>query len=135
MPLTILVPMILIGLPLVIGLVYLAGSTWKREELTADLTRKLFNLDHPGVDCQKVIVDDARNTALISRDGFLVGLVAAVGNNYLTRQLNNGMIKGFTETRHGIDIRLNDFTLKQVQMEIADLELKNTAIQQLKSVE
>ena len=135
MPLTILIPLILVGLPLVIGLVYLAGGRKEREKLTGQYAETLFNLDFPGTECEQVVVDDDAQTALIARNGAVIGIVTEFGQNHITRNIDYHTFKAFKETEQGVDVWLNDFTLKHIGMAFADPDKRNDVLKLLKSSE
>ena len=124
MPLTILVPMILVALPLIIVTVYLVGNRKPRPKLNEQFACERFNLDFPGTDCQRVFVDDPGKTALIAQDGVMIGLVTEIGQNFITRKLDKRIIKSVKETGDGIDLWFHDFTLKHVRMDIANAEVR-----------
>jgi hypothetical protein len=110
----------------------LAGTSKKRKELTVASATELYNLDYPSATCQKVLVDDERNTALVCGQGNLIGLVTGLGQNYITREFKPGLVRQFEETRSGIELWLNDFTLKRIKLTINDPEQKSSTVKQLK---
>ena len=58
MPLSILVPMILIALPIVLVLVYLQSKDKPPLQLNETVARSQFILEHPGFEVDDIIVSD-----------------------------------------------------------------------------
>lgn len=125
MPLSILVPMIMVGLPLVIGLVYYVNKNKKHTSLTPELASSLLQADFAELNVKSVVIDDTASTAVVSTDdNDKIGLIAAMGQNFITRIGEPGFIKSVDETETGISIRTNDFTLRQIRLEFSDHETR-----------
>ena len=121
MPLHILVPMILIGLPLVIGIVYWTGREKEKPALSQELIRTRFAEDFPAFDVREAIISDNGNSALLfPADNSEAGLLHSMGQNYLTRLLGKDFVREVKETPQGIDLYVNDFTLKRIAFPLTD---------------
>lgn len=113
--------MIMIGLPLVIGLVYWSNRNNPSQELTGVIASVRFAEDFPAFRHSEVIVaDDCKTAFLVSDSGVEVGLVHQIGQNYLTRMLVHGSVKGVKDTGNGIDLYVNDFTLKKISVPVSN---------------
>ncbi len=118
MPLSILVPMILVGLPVVIGLVWWVNKENSHEVMTVVGAKERFGIDFPNLDIEAVVIsDDGRSALLKLFDGEGFGLVHRVGQNYLTRLLDENVLHGFETNEKGVAFNLKDFTLKRVVFE------------------
>ncbi|MEM9278637.1 MAG: hypothetical protein AAGA76_08690 [Pseudomonadota bacterium] len=132
MPLYILVPMILVGLPLVIVLVYWTTRDRKSEPLYAETAKERFLRDFPNFRIKEVMISDHGNSALVfSGQGGETGLVYEIGKNHLTRLLDEHTIIKVEETKAGIDLYVNDFTLKKISLPFSDVETRRRALNQL----
>ncbi|MEM7216241.1 MAG: hypothetical protein AAF423_11925 [Pseudomonadota bacterium] len=132
MPLYILVPMILIGLPVVIILVYWTTRDRRSDPLNPQTVEKRFTRDFAGFRSSSVIISDSGNSAfLVSKDSDEVGLLYAVGKNYLTRLLDRNAIRKIEETKSGIDLYVNDFTLGKISVPLSDIETRQSMVKRL----
>ena len=115
MPLSILVPMILIGLPVVIGLVWWVNKNKEQKDLEDELTRSRFLLDFPNVKIVSVVISDDGKTAFLqlSETGN-VGLVHQIGQNFLTRTIDRQTLESIERTDGTVVLKLRDFTLKKL---------------------
>lgn len=115
MPLSILVPMILVGLPVVIGLVWWVNKNNEQNDLEDELARSRFLLDFPNVKIVSVIVSDNGKTAFLKlSDETEIGLVHQIGQNFLTRVVNRQTLESMEITDNTVILKLRDFTLKKV---------------------
>ena len=115
MPLSILVPMILIGLPVVIGLVWWVNKDNENVGLKQELARNRFLLDFPNAELGAIVICDNGKTALLelmNKAG--LGMVHGLGQNFLTRELTKASIISLEEDAENLVIRLRDFTLKKL---------------------
>lgn len=120
MPLYILVPMILVGLPLVIGLVYLTTKREHQPALDETLAISRFKEDYPNCTISNVILsDDGANAFLLIEGEERIGLVAGVGKNYLTRMIGSENVRNLTDNDDQIELVLDDFTLRRLSVKIA----------------
>lgn len=118
MPLSILVPMILFGLPLVIGLVWWVNKGKQVPSLSDETAQMIFLVDYPNCVVEQVLVsDDGKNAFLKLQGRSELGLVHAVGQKFLTRVLDSQTVLGLTSSESAIHLRLQDFTLKQLSFE------------------
>ena len=115
MPLSILVPMILIGLPVVIGLVWWVNKNKEQNDLEDELARSRFLLDFPNVKIVSVVISDDGKTAFLqlSETGN-VGLVHQIGQNFLTRTIDRQTLESIERTDGTVVLKLRDFTLKKL---------------------
>ena len=115
MPLSILVPMILIGLPVVIGLVWWVNKNKEQKDLEDELARSRFLLDFPNVKIVSVVISDDGKTAFLqlSETGN-VGLVHQIGQNFLTRTIDRQTLESIERTDGTVVLKLRDFTLKKL---------------------
>ena len=132
MPLTILVPMILVGLPLVIGLVWYMGGSENWQSLDTEKAVDRFKRDFPGFEISDVILAENRESAiLLTEPGKAPGLVLRVGKNCLTRVLDHDTMRGYQETDSGLKLEFHDFTLRQTMFPVACAETRETLISTL----
>ncbi|MDJ0613558.1 MAG: hypothetical protein QNJ29_07750 [Rhizobiaceae bacterium] len=125
MPLSILVPMILVGLPLVIGLVWWVNRGRSRAPLTACQAKDHFLNDFPNAVVDEILIsDDGKNALLRLVDDNAIGMVHQMGQNHLTRLLDKSSVIGFETRSAGFEFRLNDFTLKSVSFENESLNAR-----------
>ncbi len=135
MPLTILVPMILVGLPVVIGLVYLIDKNKERERLSEEVAGKLYRFDFPDAKFDRIILDDASRSGLIVNDNTLLGVVTGVGQNFVTRKIDNRLVENVVETARGVGLQFNDFTLRHIELEVSDPVHRNGVLTLFSSME
>lgn len=130
MPLSILVPMILVGLPLVIGLVYwFSGS--KQSPLSEDMVSELFQRDFPHDEWDAILLDDDAKTAILLKNSLPVGLVTAVGQNHITRRFDGKMLRSAEPSSKGVDLVLNDFTLKRINLALDNPQVRQDLLEKL----
>ncbi|MEM9329893.1 MAG: hypothetical protein AAGA53_01125 [Pseudomonadota bacterium] len=123
MPLHILVPMILIGLPLVIVLVYLTTRDRKQERLSKESAVQIFSRDFPNFIAHEVVLSDQADAAFILSDQQNeIGFVKEFGKNHLTRLLDREFLSKVEVTTSGIDLYVNDFTLNRISILMGNLE-------------
>lgn len=111
MPLSVLVPMILIGLPLVIGLVWFTSRNQARDLLDAETAMNRFTEDFPNSVVQKVWISDNGTDAILRlSEPMRFGLVHRVGKNHLTRLVEKQDIRDMNVGSGAVEFRLWDFT-------------------------
>ena len=124
--------MILIALPLVLGLIYWFGQTKKVTPLTPDTVKVRFAQDYPGLPVNDVQISDDGYSALILELGEgQVGLVHAIGQHQLTRLLDREVLRDVKEHDQGIDLYVNDFTLRLVTFPVADVRRRENLLNKL----
>ncbi|MEL7428614.1 MAG: hypothetical protein AAFN43_01320 [Pseudomonadota bacterium] len=111
MPLSVLVPMILIGLPLVIGLVWFTSRNQAGVMLDPETAISRFTEDFPNAIVQKVwISDNGADAILRLTEPTHFGLVHRVGKNHLTRLVEKQDIRDMNVGSGAVELRLWDFT-------------------------
>lgn len=121
MTLEVLAVMVVIGLPLVIGAVYLFGTNTPDISFDSDAIVGRLREDYPQIDPQMVIFDSAGNGALIiQRNNEPVGLVWRMGRKYLTRLLDKETLVSYKINGPILTLKLKELTVRKVSLMIDD---------------
>lgn len=121
MTLEVLAVMVVIGLPLVIGAVYLFGTNTPDISFDSDAIVGRLREDYPKIDPQMVIFDSASNGALIIQmSNEPVGLVWRMGRKYLTRLLDKETLVSYQISGPILTLKLKELTLRKVSLMIDD---------------
>ena len=122
MPLSILVPLILVGLPLVIGTVYWMTRDSDQKPLTKEAAQALFARDFPYLKPDQIwISNDEKSALFLSKKTGAAGLLLQMGSSFLTRVLEKDQYEA-TRSEDGLNLYLHEFTLKQVQFETSEAD-------------
>jgi hypothetical protein len=112
MPLEFLAVMVVAGLALVIGAVHVSGLSRQALVSEAEQARARFLVDFPDEATGEVVVSADGKAAFIALPGGRTGLVHAIGDRFLTRILEPGMVRAVRrEGDGGLTLMLEDFTL------------------------
>jgi hypothetical protein len=110
MSLPVLVAIVAIGITLAVAAVHFTGGS--REASIADEGEALrrFLLDFPAEKAESVRLTSDRKAAFISLYGSGTGIVAVVGDKFLTRIVSERDVKSLHLAGNKISIRFRDFT-------------------------
>lgn len=124
MPLPVLVAVVAVGIALVVLLVHLTGGSRVAVIEGEEQARDRFATDYPETATARCILSaDRRDAVLELADGH-VGLVHAIGSNYLTRFVSRGeMVAQVSEAETGVvNLLTHDLTWPRAQMTFEDNE-------------
>lgn len=124
MPLPMLVAIVAGGIALVVLLVHLTGGSRVAAIEGEEQARARFAIDYPEVETVRCILSaDRRDAVLELADGH-VGLVHAIGSNYLTRFVSRGeMTAQVSDTETGVvNLMTRDLTWPRAHMIFDDDE-------------
>jgi hypothetical protein len=122
LPLPVLVAVVAGGIALVVLLVHLTGGSRMAVIEGEEQARDRFAVDYPEAETTRCILSaDCRDAVLQLADGH-VGLVHAIGSNYLTRLVTCGeMAAHVGEAETGVvDLLTHDLTWPRAQMTFED---------------
>ncbi|MBL4891941.1 MAG: hypothetical protein JKX91_08975 [Rhizobiaceae bacterium] len=113
MPLEILGPLVICGITLTVLAVYFSGIS-KPAKLTGDAEAKSeFLLDYGSERVKSAILTADKSAGFLILDQKnTVGLVEAMGSEFLTRLLSRGDITGLELSEDKLNVWFNDFTHK-----------------------
>jgi hypothetical protein len=132
MPLTILVPLVAIGLFLVFLCVRFFGNANIAEALDERTATSRFAEDYPGFSVDRACLgDDGKTAFLFSGSDGRIGLVHTVGRHYLTRMLEPGMVRAIEQDDTGLRLSLADFTLNSVYVNVSDRSIRENLAERL----
>ena len=132
MPLYILVPMILVGLPLVIGLVYLTTREEPDVSLDQNAAIARFKEDFPNCVVSKVILsEEGHHAFLFLQDDDGLGFVSGIGKNFLTRMLTSENVRDIRTTNNGLEISLREFAFRKRLIRLDNQDAKQQIAQRL----
>ena len=121
MPLSILVPLVVVGLIIVISAVHFSGGSAKQTGISETLATEQILKENPDFKVGDVFITNDGVSALVYSAGKeQVGLVHSIGQNYLTRFINSDFIRDVKTDGEKIDLYVNDATLGRVGLMIAD---------------
>jgi len=114
MPLEILGPLVICGITLTVLAVYFSGIS-KPARLAGDAEAKSeFLLDYGSERVKSAILTADKSAGFLMLDQKnTVGLVEAMGSEFLTRLLSRGDIAGLELSEDKLNVRFNDFTHKR----------------------
>lgn len=122
MPLPILVAIVTGGIALVVLMVHLTGGSRVAAIASGEQAKERFAIDYPeAVVRQCILSADRRDAVLELADGH-VGLVHAIGSNYLTRFVSRGeMTARVNDSQSGsVDLLTHDLTWPRARMTFDD---------------
>jgi hypothetical protein len=90
LPLPVLVAIVGVGIALVVLVVHLTGGSRIAEIAGKGAAVERFRIDFPDVEVIRCIISSDRRDAVLELSDGHVGLVHAIGSNYLTRFVNRG---------------------------------------------
>lgn len=132
MSLPVLAMVVVVGLALIIGVVYLTGGSSSASLLTEQKARDWFNADLPNEVVVEVLLSDNEQSALLTlADPGKVGLIKTMGNMSVTRLVDGNSLKQITIVDDRLLLKLRDFTLRNVELKISDEQSRNKAIERL----
>ncbi len=121
MPLSILVPLVVVGLIIVISAVHFSGGSAKQTGLNETVATEKILKETQEFDVVDVFITNDGVSALVYSEGKeQVGLVHSIGQNYLTRFINSDFIRDVRTDGEKIDLYVNDATLDRVGLLIGD---------------
>lgn len=121
MPLTILVPMILVGLALVAIAIRLLGLSKDVSIPAIADAISLLRADYPDANIEEAILASNGKAAILKLEDGSAGLVEAMGDRFITRILAQKDIRQ-VERKGDCDLvlRLADFTLSRLTLSFAE---------------
>lgn len=129
MPLEILGPLVICGISLTVLAVYFSGVSKPAKLADQNAARAEFLKDYGDADINKTfLTSDNRAGFLMLSQKNTLGLVEAMGSQFLTRFLAPGDVAGVKLSGDLLEVRFNDFTHKN-QHYIVDSKEDVTAIQ------
>jgi len=118
MSLEILVAMVVAGLAIAIGAVYLAGLSKPARLADAGQAKARFALDYP----REVVADcrltAARDAAFLRLESGRIGVVAAFGAKFVTRLVESQQVQ-VGERNDELDLEMGDFTFPHPRVRFA----------------
>lgn len=122
MPLPVLVAIVVGGIAVVVLVVHLTGGSRVAEIASDDVALERFLVDYPEVAATRCIISSDRRDAVLELADGHVGLVHAVGSNYLTRFVNRGEMAAVpSEKEEGVvDLNTGDITWPRAHMHFTD---------------
>lgn len=114
MPLEILGPMVICGITLTVLAVYFSGIS-KPAKLADNAEAKTeFLMDYADASVKTTILTTDKSAGfLMLKQKNTIGLVEAMGSEFLTRLLSPGDIAGLELSEGKLNVRFNDFTHKR----------------------
>lgn len=111
MPLEMLAIMVVLGLALAIGAVHLSGLSHPAHIEDATQAAARFGEDFPERNVMDCLITEDRRAAFLKLEGGGIGLVAAMGDRFITRLLDGAAMAGHTRPQPDeIDLEFRDFT-------------------------
>ncbi|MFK5977333.1 MAG: hypothetical protein QM488_00405 [Rhizobiaceae bacterium] len=119
MPLEILGPLVICGITFMVLVVYLSGISIPAKLTNEAEADTAFLLDYADARIENTILTGDKSAGfLLLNSKNTVGLVEAMGSEFLTRLLSKGDIIGLELSGHRLNVRYNDFTHKRHSYEI-----------------
>lgn len=115
MPLSVLVPLIIVGLTLVFFAVRRSGGSEENPPLSATDIRERLAIDFPNERIEEINIAGSGKLALVQlagQDNW--ALVKQMGHHNLTRQFSSAFVNSVSKSPEGLIIRLKDFTLPEI---------------------
>jgi len=108
----------------VVLMVHLTGGSRIAEIAGEDAAKARFLVDYPEAQIARVILSADRRDAVLELEDGHVGMVHAVGSNYLTRFVNRGEMAAVPSAGEdgAVDLDTGDITWPRAQMHFADDE-------------
>lgn len=114
MPLEILGPLVICGISLTVLAVYLSGISKPAKLADNGEAKTEFLLDYADATIKNTILTADKSAGFLMFDRKnTVGLVEAMGSEFLTRLLSAGDIAGLELSEGKLNVRFNDFTHKR----------------------
>ncbi|GAB4351179.1 MAG: hypothetical protein Kow0026_08070 [Oricola sp.] len=128
MPLPVLVAVVAVGIALVVLVVHLTGGSRVAEIAGEDMARERFLVDYPEAGIVRCILSSDRRDAVLELVDGHVGLVHAVGSNYLTRFVGRGEMAAEPSAMEegAVDLDTGDITWPRARLHFADGETART---------
>lgn len=134
MPLHILGLLVVAGLGVVLLAVHYGGNT-NSDALTEAKAKSRFLRDFAWFKVGKVVVsDDQQCAVLLNSKEQTCGLVYSIGKNQITRLVDASLIKEIRSTSKGLELSLRDFTLRKVEINLADAEKREALKSSLEDI-
>lgn len=115
MPLSILVPLIVVGIIVVILCVRTFGGVKSHEPLTQVLVKARFLEDFPNANIAAVHIDDPSQSAWLAlTDENSIGILQPFGSGTLVRTISQAQIKSVDWRDNSAVLHINDFAMKTV---------------------
>lgn len=119
MPLEILGPLVICGITLTVLAVYFSGISKPAKLAGSAEAKSEFLLDYGEEQVKNAILTTDKSAGFLMLDQKnTVGLVEAMGSEFLTRLLSKGDIAGLELSEGKLNVRYNDFTHKRHSYEI-----------------
>lgn len=121
MPLEILGPLVICGIALTVLAVYFSGISKPARLASGAEAKAKFLLDYADIRIKNTILTADKSAGFFMLDQEnTVGLVEAMGSEFLTRLLSKGDIASLELSEGKLNVRYNDFTHKRHSYEIKD---------------
>ncbi len=134
MSLLLLLVLVLFGVSLVVGAVYLAGGSRKFSFADAGEVKPRFLLDYPDFDSKEIVISDDNNVAILFGDApNMAGLVLAMGTHSITRMLDADLLISIVRSDKGLVLGLRDMTLPKVEFVLSNGEQLDDIERKLKA--
>lgn len=119
MPLSILVPLILVALPLVLGLVWFITRENMPELLTRERASEILAKLLPDLTFDEIIISDEQSVGLCLKEGKAVAMVMAFGKNYIAREIVPENIVSVRQTGDSMHLRMRQSDLGMIRFTIS----------------
>ncbi|MEM8749727.1 MAG: hypothetical protein AAGF28_05455 [Pseudomonadota bacterium] len=122
MPLSILVPMIVVGLAAVFAAVHFGGGSKASVPMDDQTARDRFLQDYPRETVSAVMLSNKGRLALLTLEqSDHLGIVYSFGQSFVTRLIAPPTVKSVSQrSDKAVEIRLRDFTLPRLRFESDD---------------
>jgi hypothetical protein len=135
LPLPVLVAVVAGGIALVVLLVHLTGGSHTAEIASEDAALERFLVDYPEAEAIRCIISSDRRDAVLELDDGHVGLVHAIGSNFLTRFVNRGEMAAVHSAKEEgvVDLNTGDITWPRAHMRFTDAQTARTVAEMFAS--
>lgn len=121
MPLEVLAIMVVVGLAIAIGAVHFSGLSHAAQIEGSEQAGERFRQDFPQIGVSAGLITKDRRAAFLQLDSGTVGLVATMGDRYITRQIDAAALSSVNRRgANGLELHYHDFTYPAAVYEFAD---------------
>ncbi|QKV17761.1 hypothetical protein [Oricola thermophila] len=126
----VLIAIVAVGIVVVVLVVHLTGGSHTAKIANEDAAVERFLIDYPDVEVRQCFLSWDRRDAVLELEDGQVGLVHAVGVNFLTRLVKRGEMtaRAGVSDESAVDLETGDVAWPRARMHFADSAMARTVV-------